>query len=69
MNRHSLVQVIHTGLLPLNTCHNRFPMRNLSCYCFKNQPYVTVSYIAPRLGYRHVLSLEQLLHVAKVVDE
>jgi len=37
MHGHTLVQVIHTGLLPLNECHYRFPLPSWSWYYFKNE--------------------------------
>jgi hypothetical protein len=49
---------------------NRFPVLNLSCCHFKNRClYAGVPYTAASVCYCRGLYLEQLLHVAKVVDE
>jgi len=37
MHGHILVQFIHTGLLPLNECHCRFPVARWSWYYLKNE--------------------------------
>jgi hypothetical protein len=49
MHGHTLVQVIHTGLLPLKECHYRFPVPSWSCY-FKNESllcYSSLQYTKP----------------------
>ena len=70
MHGHTLLQVIHTGLLPLNSCHNRFPVPSWSRYYFKNEPLLCYSFLQctkPRSPPCIVFGTK--LHVAKAVDE